>query len=138
MTREEVLRGVRECVAGALDREAGEIGEHQRLIGDLGAESLDLLDLTFQLERRFHVRISPREMERRGRAKLNGVAWEVDGVLTDAARAELRAAMPETPAEEIRPGLTVDEVPRLFRVATMVNLIERLVAEQETAARARM
>lgn len=130
MTRDEVLVGVKECVSQALDVPVAEIREEQRLIGDLGGDSLDLLDLTFHLERRFSVKISPRDIEKRGRAKLGGTPWEVDGVLTPAALAELRGAMPEAPPEELRGGLTVDGVPRTFRVATMVNLVVRLLEER--------
>jgi acyl carrier protein len=130
MTRDEILAGVKECVSQALDVPVAEIREEHRLIGDLGGDSLDLLDLTFHLERRFSVKISPRDIEKRGRAKLGGTPWEVDGVLSSAALAELRSSMPEVPPEELKEGLTVDGVPRVFRVATMVNVVSRLLEEQ--------
>ena len=131
MTREDVLAGVKECIGQALDVAPEGIGEGQRLVGDLGADSLDLLDLTFHLERRFHVKISPRDMEKRGREKLGDKPWEVDGVLTPEALADLRANMPEVPADELKEGLVVDHIPRLFRVTTMVNLVCRLMEEKE-------
>jgi len=131
MKRDEVVIGVKECIAQALDLAPEAIGEEQRLVGDLGADSLDLLDLTFHLERRFHVKISPRDMEKRGREKLGDKPWEADGVLTAEALAELRANMPEVPAEELKAGLVVDHIPRLFRVATMANLVVRLLEEKE-------
>ncbi len=131
MTRDEVVVGVKACIAQALDVAPEAIGETQRLVGDLGADSLDLLDLTFHLERRFHVKISPRDMEKRGREKLGDKPWEVDGVLTPEALVDLRANMPEVPDEEFKEGLIVDHIPRLFRVTTMVNLVCRLIEEKE-------
>ena len=131
MTEAEVLAGVRACVAQALGVPAEEIQPQQRLTGDLGADSLDLLDLTFQLEKRFQVKISPRDIEKRGRAKLNGQPWDVDGVLTSGALAEVRAALPEVPAEELPDGLKTDALPRAFRVQTFVNLVARLLEEQK-------
>lgn len=130
MTRDEVVVGVKECIAQALDLTADEIREDQRLVGDLGADSLDLLDLTFHLERRFQVKISPRDMEKRGREKLGDKPWDVDGVLTAEARAELQSNMPEVPADEFAEGLAVDRIPRLFRVVTMANLVCRLMEEK--------
>ncbi len=126
MKREEIFTGVRECLAAALDADPAEVREDSRLVADLGADSLDLLDLTFQLEQRFRIRISPRDIELRTREKLGGAALEVDGVYTPEALAEFRAAMPEVPAGELAPGLTVAGLPRCFRVATMVSLVERL------------
>ena len=130
MNREDIATGVRECIASALGNGAGAIRLEDRIIDDLGADSLDLLDLVFQLEQRFKVSISPRGIEQRARASLGGTPLEVDGVYTRAALAELRKVLPEVPAEELAEGLTVAELPRRFRVATMVNLVGRLMEEK--------
>jgi acyl carrier protein len=136
MSREEILEGVRRCVSTTLDIPADSIREDARLIENLGADSLDLLDLTFQLEEAFAIRISPRDIERRTRAKLGDVPLEVDGVYTPEALAELRAALPEVPPGELAEGLTQAQLPYRFRVATMVNLVSRLMGEQHTGAEA--
>ncbi|MBM3334666.1 hypothetical protein FJY63_08395 [Candidatus Sumerlaeota bacterium] len=130
MNRDEVLAGVCECLAEALDIPAAPIRADQTIIGDLGADSLDLLDLTFHLERKFNVSISPRDIERRAKEKLNGQPLETDGIYTPQALAELRKALPEIPAEELGEGLTVASLPRRFRVATMVNIVCRLLEEK--------
>jgi acyl carrier protein len=130
MTRDEVFAGVRDCLVSALDVEPGAVREESRIVGDLGADSLDLLDLTFQLEQKFKVAISPRQMERRARAALGDVPLEVDGVYTPAALAEFRKNMPEVPPEELADGLTTADLPRRLRVATMVNLVSRLLEEK--------
>ena len=58
---------------------------------------------------------------------------EVDGVYTAEALAELKRHMPEVPAEELASGLRPSELPRRFRVATFVSLVERLLEEQDRA-----
>jgi acyl carrier protein len=128
--REEVLRGVKSCLAVALDLPEDGVAEDATIIGDLGADSLDLLDLTFQLEQRFGIRISPREIERRARERLGGAPLEIDGVYTPEALVELRRALPEVPPEELAEGLTQADLPRRLRVASMVNLVCRLREEQ--------
>jgi len=132
MTRDAVLEGVRECLTSALDVDQQSLVEEAKLIEDLGADSLDLLDLTFQLEQRFSIRISPRDIERQAREKLNGAPLEIDGLYTPEALAELRRAMPEVPADELADGLTQGQLPQRFRVATMVNLVHRLIEEQHS------
>jgi acyl carrier protein len=126
MTREEVLLGVRECVAASLEMPVESVGRQDRLIDDLGAESLDILDLVFRLEQRFRVSISPRDVERRARQKLGGQPLEVNGVYTEEALIELRGLLPEVPPGELADGLTVAELPRKFRVDTMAGLVWRL------------
>ena len=130
MRREEVLQGVSECLSIVLDIPATSVREEVRLVGDLGADSLDLLDLSFQLEQRFRIRVTPRDIERRTRERLGGGPLDVDGIYTPEALAEFRRAMPEVPQEELAPGLTVTDLPRRFRVATIVNLVLQLLQEQ--------
>lgn len=130
MIPEEIERGVRECIGNALDIEVSSLRMEDRIIEDLGGDSLDLLDIVFQLERCFSVSISPRGIEQRARAALGGQPMESDGVYTPAALAELRKVLPEVPAEELADGLTTAQLPRRFRVATMANLVNRLLEER--------
>jgi acyl carrier protein len=130
MNRNEIVRGVCECVAAVVDTDPSNVHEGDRIIEDLGADSLDLLDLVFQLEQRFKVKISPRDIERRARKELEGMPFEVEGVYTPEAIEQLRRAMPEVPREELSEGLRSADLPRSFRVATFVRLVTRLMEEQ--------
>ena len=63
----EVAQRVRELVADALARDVSEVSIDSVLMSDLGAESLDFLDLVFKLEHEFHIQITRGEMERAAR-----------------------------------------------------------------------
>ena len=130
MHRDELLTGVSACVAKVVDADPACIRENARIIRDLGADSLDLLDLVFRLEQEFGIRIKTRDIERRAQAELGDVPMVVDGVYTAAAREQLCHAMPEVPASEVADGLRPSDLPYLFRVATFANLVSRLVEEQ--------
>lgn len=127
MTHEEIVLGVRECVARVIDKDVSLVHESDCIIADLGADSLDLLDLIFQLEQRFKIKISPRGIERAAQERLGDVPLEVDGIYTLQAIEELRKALPEIPESDLCEGLVTSRLPRLFRVATFVNLTERLL-----------
>ena len=127
MTREEIVQGVCECVAAVVDVDAAAVRETHCIIGDLGADSLDLLDLVFRLEQRFKVRITPRGIERAAQARLGGLPIEVEGVYTPEAMAELRRALPEIPPGDLPDGMLTVDLPRRFRVATFVSLVARLL-----------
>jgi len=104
------------------------------LVEDLGAESLDLLDLTFLIEEEFGITIGADEFERQARTQMPGGAYERNGLLTEEAIAHLRAALPEVPPEKLRPGLAKVALPQVLNVAVFVHLIERKLAEEEKAA----
>lgn len=131
MDEDEIFKGVRECLLDILDKENMEIRKEDRLINDLGIDSLDLIHLVFTLEQRFGIKISLREIDRRIKNKLAAVPLEVDGAYTPEAIAELRKSMPEIPHEELKDGLTTSQLPRCFRVATMINLVRRFKDEQQ-------
>lgn len=123
---------VRTCIAEALGLETAEVNYDSRLIGDLGAESLDFLDIAFRLERAFDIRIPRGGIEAASKEGLaEGESYEVNGVLTPAALQRLAAHMPEVPPAEFRPGLKVSEVPTLMRVGTFCNVVAGLLEQKK-------
>lgn len=98
------------------------------LVEELGAESIDLLDLTFLIEQEFSITIEPNEFEKEARARIPGGEYEKDGVLTDEALAELRVSLPEVDPHRLTPGLRKAEVPALLTVSVFVHLIQRKLA----------
>jgi acyl carrier protein len=130
MTHEEALEGVKECLAKVLDIPIESIRADSKIIHDLGADSLDFLDLSFHLHQKFGVSFSPRDDERRLQDKLGGIPIQTNGMYTPEAIAELRRSMPDVPAEEFIEGLTVSALPHLFRVSTIVHLILRLMEKR--------
>lgn len=59
----QVLAGVRECLAESLALAADEIKPQSRLIDDLGADSLDFLDILFSLEQRFALKLRSMDLD---------------------------------------------------------------------------
>ena len=121
---------VQAAFAEALGLDEDEVSPGHRIIEELDAESLDFLDIAFRLERAFDIKIPRGGIETAAKEGLGEDAYEVAGVLTDAARARLQEAMPEVPPEEFRSDLKVSEVAELFRVATFYNLVLHLLAEK--------
>lgn len=126
-----IFNKVQRCFADALGLDVGDVEFEKSVLGDLGAESLDLLDIAFRLERAFDIRIPRGGIEQAGRDGLAaGEAYEVGGVLTQVALDKLAAAMPEVPPAEFRLGLKVSEVATLLRVGTFYNISAGLMAQK--------
>jgi acyl carrier protein len=104
------------------------------LMEDLGAESIDLLDLSFLIEETFGITIEADEFERQARQRIPGGEYERDGVLTGDALEELKKALPEVPPGKLRPGLRKIEVPSVLNVAVFVHLIQRKVGLKQREA----
>jgi len=120
-----VFPGTADIVADALARDRSEVRRESRLIADLGAESIDFLDIVFRLEQHFGVRIARGQILDEARGELDEEAFHTDGVLTPAGLARLRAVLDEVDPAAIKPGLRVDDIPFLFTVETFCKVIVR-------------
>jgi acyl carrier protein len=127
----QIWPGVQNAFAEALGLDDDEVLPSSKIIEELDAESLDFLDIAFRLERAFSIKIPRGGIESAAREDIGEEAYEVDGVLTDAALERLKDALPEIPPDEFRSGLKTVEVPELFRVATFYNLVLHLMNQAE-------
>ena len=110
-----------QVVAEALGRDV-EVRVTSNLMDDLGAESLDFLDIVFKLEQTFGIQITRGEMERAARGDMSEDEFAPGGVVSDAGLARLRELMPEA-ADRIKPGLRPVQILSLFSVQTFVNIV---------------
>ncbi len=130
MTEEAIFRELLPLVREVTGAREEQVRMDSTLMGDLGAESIDLLDLSFLIEETFGITIEPDEFERQARQRLPGGVYEVNGYLTEPALEELRRALPEVPPESLRPGLKKIEVPSVLTVAVFVHLIGRKLTDK--------
>jgi len=121
---------VAKTIADALGCEVDEVKRDASLIDDLGAESIDFLDLVFRLERAFKVKIPRGKIVEDARGDLPEAEFEQKGVVTEAGIARLRAFLSEVPADRITAPLKTADIPRLFTGETFAKLVIRAQREQ--------
>ena len=63
-SRNEIFEEVKEVLVDALGLDDDEVTEEATLMGDLGAESIDFLDIVFRLEKSFEIKIPREELEK--------------------------------------------------------------------------
>jgi len=114
---------VRLIIAESLGRDPRLVTLEASLTEDLNAESLDLLDIVFRLERAFDVQITRGEIERAARGDMTEDDFAPGGVISPAGLDRLRALMPEA-AARIQPGLRPIQIPGLFTVRTFASIVE--------------
>src|SRR5678815_1661068 len=101
ITKEEitdVFTRVAGIMADALGCDAGEVKPDASLIDDLGAESIDFLDIVFRLERAFKVKIPRGKIVEQARGTLSESEFEKGGLVSDAGFAALKDYLSEVPA----------------------------------------
>ena len=131
ITKEKIFEEVQDCFVEALGVDEDEVTMDAKVIDDLGAESLDFLDIAFRLERAFDIKIPRGDVERQAQEALDGEPYEIEGVLTEKALSQLREMMPEVPPEEITAGLRSKDVPTLFTVETFYNICVKLIEDKD-------
>jgi acyl carrier protein len=129
MTENEILEQLLPLLVEVLGVNPKAVRLDSVLVTDLGAESIDLLDLSFRIEEQFKVRIEANELEREARRRLPGGEYEKNGYLTDAALGELRTLLPEVDAGKLAQGLRKTDLPSLLTVSFFVHLIARKLAQ---------
>ena len=123
---------VREIIADVLVIDEEEVSLSSRLIADLGAESIDFLDLVFQLEKEFKIKIPRGQLEKNARGDLAEDEFEKGGVLTADGLQALKNYLSEVPADQFKANMKVNEIPMLFTVETFCKLIVAAVSQTKT------
>ena len=132
MEEKEMYEKVKEAIVEALGVEPEEVEPDSALFDDLGAESLDLLDIVFRLEKTFGIKV-PRGGIQQDMLAAEGIKEEdvvVDGALTALGAQKLREKMTEVDAEKIHEGFRVDDIPTLFTVQTFVNIVQQQLKDK--------
>jgi acyl carrier protein len=124
MNEEEIVSKVKLSIAETVGIKEEEVTLDASVIDDLGADSLDLLDLVFQLEQEFDIRITRGEIESRAKETMPEEDFEVDGFLSEKAKEALRSSLPEVDASRFEGNIRKSEIPRLFTVKTFIKIVK--------------
>lgn len=136
MNIEQIYPRVQKIIAEVLVTDADKIELKKRLIVDLGAESIDFLDLVFQLEREFGIKIPRGQLEKNARGSLSNEEFEQGGVITAQGLAELKQYLNEVPEEFFKANMKVNEIPMLFTVETFCKIVLEGVKQKQATATA--
>lgn len=112
---EEIFDKVRDTLIDALGLDDDEVTQEATLIGDLGAESIDFLDIVFRLEKEFDIKIPRGELFPENLAAADSGFVE-DGKVTEDGLAQLREKMPHADLDGFAANPDVNSIPDLFTV----------------------
>jgi acyl carrier protein len=122
VSRDEIVQKVQEVLVDALGVDDDEVTIEATLMGDLGAESIDFLDIVFRLEKAFGIKI-PREELFPAENLMTNSEFIHNGKLTEKGLNELREKMPHTDLSQFEKNPDINKLGDLFTVGAIVNYL---------------
>ncbi|WP_437231224.1 acyl carrier protein [Planctomicrobium sp. SH661] len=121
-SEEQVFAKVQEILVDALGVDDDEVTPTATLMGDLGAESIDFLDIVFRLEKAFDVKIPRGELFPENLMSADS-GFVKDGKITEEGIKEFRARMPHANVDKLAADPKVANVQDLFTVEMVCKFI---------------
>ena len=126
MDEKQIIDKVRMCVATALGRDEDEVQVGKKLQRDLEAESIDYLDITFQLEKTFGISIDKDELF--PQKLFQDEELVKNGVVTEKGLRFLEEKLPFADLADFKRDPRVTRVPDLFTVGLLVSYVKMKLA----------
>ena len=124
-SRDEIFDKVKSALIEALGVDDDEVTESATMVGDLGAESIDFLDIVFRLEKAFGIKIPRGELFPED--VLSSTEYVADGKLNAAGLAALKARMPFADLAKFEADPSVQNFANTLTVEDMVRYVQSKV-----------
>ena len=131
MSREEIYEKVQAVLVDALGVDEEEVTPNAVIKDDLGAESIDFLDIMFRLEKAFGIKIPKGELMPENVASDPNIVSE--GVVTPQGIAMLKEKMPHSDFSSFEADPKLDNMSKLFTVNAIVNYVQQKLEQPQTA-----
>ena len=124
-SKDEVFEKVRTALVDALGVDEDEVKPEATMVGDLGAESIDFLDIVFRLEKSFNIKIPRGELFPED--ILTNAEYVKEGKVTPEGLEQLRNRMPFADLNKFEANPAVQEFGNLLTVQDMCRYVKSKV-----------
>ena len=124
-TKDEVFKKVQSALVEALGVDEEEVTATATMVGDLGAESIDFLDIVFRLEKAFAIEIPRSELFPED--ILTNAEYVKDGKVTSTGVSELKKRMPFADLTKFESNPVVQDFGNLLTVSDLCRYVETKV-----------
>lgn len=122
---DQLTQGVQAAVADALALDEDEVTPDATLLDELGAESIDLLDILFRIERTMSVKITATDLSDHVQGGIPDEEFgdEEADVITEKGMAQLKTVMPQIAELDLDGKLSPEKVMSYFTVQNLSDLV---------------
>ena len=124
-SKEEVFAGTKEQLIEALAVDDDQVTPEATLMGDLGAESIDLLDIVYRLEKHFSIKIDRGELVPDDIVNDTQGKYVVDGKLTALGLEEIKQRIPFADLSSLEKNPVIQNLATILTVKDMCHLVEQ-------------
>ncbi len=126
MTREDIFAKIKEILADAMGVDETDVTPEATLRGDLGAESIDFLDIVFRLEQAFGIKIQQGELFPDSLAQ--DPDFVQDGKVTARGVAAIKEKLPHVDLSRFEQDPQVTKIGDIFTVEALVRFVQNKLA----------
>ena len=120
---DEIFSVVAETIENSIGTPKEEIGLKQTIFDELAIDSIDMVDILFELESNYGIELKVSDIESRVREELGDTPYEVEGIITTEGLVMLRKHMTEIDQSLLTEGLTVHGLVKLFTVESLCKIV---------------
>lgn len=122
LSDQDIFDQIKDVLVDALGVDDDEVSPEAKLEADLGAESIDYLDIAFRLEKQFDIKIGESEMF--DQSVLNDPQYVQDGTVTPAGISALEARMPHADLTDWKQNPQVEKLVDVFDVQMLCKFVK--------------
>lgn len=126
MTRDEIFAKIQNILADAMGVDEDDVTPDATLRGDLGAESIDFLDIVFRLEQAFSIKIQQGELF--PDSLTQNAEFVQDGKVTAKGIAAIKEKLPHVDLSRFEQDPQVSKIGDIFTVEAIVRFVQNKLA----------
>ncbi len=126
MTKDSIYAAVHPAVAEALGLDEDEVRPDSTLMDELGAESIDLLDILFRIERSTGIKIQAADLSDYVQGGIPDEEFgDENEIITPKGLQQLKKVMPQLDIDRLAGRLAAEDVMGHFTVENLVTLVSQ-------------
>ncbi len=124
METKDIFEQIKIIIEESIGTPADTIELDDTLFGKLGIDSIDFVDILFELENFYNIELKVSDIEARAKEELGEIPYEINGILTPEGIESIKKYMPEINPTDLKEGLSVHELVQLFTVHSLCKIVQ--------------
>jgi acyl carrier protein len=127
---EEIIEQIKRIIQQSCGIDPKVMHAKSTIFDELSIDSIDMVDILFQLERHYDIELKISEIEQQSKLEMGDEPFEVNQVITAKGLEVLRRRMPEIDPDKLTEGLTMFEVIKLINIQSLANMVAHQLAKK--------
>lgn len=123
MNKEEIIEKIRQVIHESCGISIDEIKPDSTLFNELNIDSIDMVDILFNLERAYDIELKISEIERYSKQEMGDEPFEIDHIITPKGLEVLKRRLPEIDHSKLVEGITIHDIVKLINVTSLANMV---------------